>query len=194
MKTKKLPSESFSHERDSGENFLNSPDSVVTLEKSQNPFVSVSVRAGPTEADVTLPSNNNHKLTHAEKLKQCRADCLTLKKMQLRKKYPREATSHRNMLQRESHISSALRDFKDFLLHVGPKRYPGATLDRIDNSDPEYAPGKVRWADGHTQSNNRSTSRLFDDPDGNQYTVAELAKRQNLTPNAIHQRLRRGWS
>ena len=99
------------------------------------------------------------------------------------------------MLQRaKPHVHARFHKFPDFLYEVGPKPVPKATLDRIVPSDPEYAPGKVRWADAHTQSNNRSISRLFDDPDGNQYTVAELAKRQGCTPNAIHQRLRSGWS
>jgi hypothetical protein len=98
------------------------------------------------------------------------------------------------LVRSKSQVNTRFREFADFLFEIGPKPFPKATLDRIYNSDPEYAPGKVRWADAHTQSNNRSTSRLFDDPDGNQYTVAQLAKRQNVSPNAIHQRLRRGWS
>ena len=134
-------------------------------------------------------------MSHAARIARCKADCLTFKKTQLRRTYPSEAIAHRNMLQRSKpHVNPQFRKFADFLFDVGPKPIPAATLDRIITADPEYAPGKVRWADAHTQSNNRSTSRLFDDPDGNQYTAAEVAKRQGVTPNAIHQRLRRGWS
>jgi hypothetical protein len=180
---------------DSGENFLNSPDSAVTVIKLQSALIPLGQNAVPTGADVMLVSTANPKISHAEKIKQCTHDCLTLEKMELRRKYPSEAVAHRNMLQRaKPHVSVRFRKFADFLSEVGPKPFPGATLDRIDNTYPEYAPGKVRWADAHTQSNNRSNSRLFDDADGNQYTVAELAKRQGVSPSAIHQRLRRGWS
>ena len=195
MNTKKQAAELLAQGCDTDENFLNSPDSVVTLKKSQNALIPLGVNAGPAEAEVTLTSNDNPHMPHAKKIERCKADCLTLKKTQLRRRYPLEAIAHRNMLQRSKpHVNPQYHKFPDFLFDVGPKPFPAATLDRIDNSDPEYAPGKVRWADAHTQSNNRSTSRLFDDPDGNQYTVAELAKRQGVTPNAIHQRLRRGWS
>jgi hypothetical protein len=186
----------FSHQGyDINENFLNSTDSPVAAMKSLSALISPGASVESEGADVTLLSNDNSHPSHDEKLKRCRIDCSTLRRTALRRKYPSEEIAHRNMLARSKpHVSFRFRRFSDFLSEVGPKPFPGATLDRIDNSDPEYAPGKVRWADKHTQSNNRSTSRLFDDPDGNQYTVAELARRQDLTPSAIHQRLRRGWS
>ena len=34
----------------------------------------------------------------------------------------------------------------------------------ITNDDPEYAPGKVRWADKKTQNNNKSDTLTFHDP------------------------------
>jgi hypothetical protein len=195
MSSKQSAAEFSHHGCDTDENFLNSPDSVVTTTKSQSALISLDVNAECDGADVTLLSNDNSNHPHAEKLDRCRIDCKTLRRTALRKKYPSEEIAHHNMLARSKpHVSVRFRKFADFLFEVGPKPFPRATLDRIDNSDPEYAPGKVRWADAHTQSNNRSTSRLFDDPDGNQYTVAELAKRQDISPNAIHQRLRRGWS
>jgi hypothetical protein len=195
MNTKKQVPVSFAHSCDFEENFLNSADTVVTATNAQSALISLDVSAGSARADVTLVSNDNPHISYAEKIERCRDDCKTLKKMALRRKYCSEEIAHRNMLQRaKPHVHVRFRKFPEFLFEVGPKPFPGATLDRIDNSDPDYAPGKVRWADAHKQSNNRSTSRLFDDPDGNQYTVAELAKRQGKTPNAIHQRLRRGWS
>jgi hypothetical protein len=185
----------FHHGCDSNEDFLSSSDSAVMVTKSQSPIISVGMSAGSAGTDVTLLSNDNLEISRAEKIDRCRVDCETLKKTALRRKYPSEAIAHRNMLQRaKPHVHVRFRKFPDFLYEVGPKPFPKATLDRFDPFDPEYAPGKVRWADAHTQSNNRTISRLFDDPDGNQYTVTELAKRQGITPSAIHQRLQRGWS
>jgi hypothetical protein len=195
MNSKKLVAEFFSQGCDTNENFLSSPDLAVNAMKSQSALIPLGVNAGSAGAGVTLLSNDNLHISYAEKIELCRVDCKTLRKTELRKKYHAEAIAHRNMLARSKpHVSAQFRKFPEFLFEVGPKRFPRATLDRIDNTDPEYAPGKVRWADAHTQSNNRGVSRLFDDLDGNQYTVSELAKRQGVSPNTIHQRLRRGWS
>ena len=124
-------------------------------------------------------------------------DCQNLSAMDLRKKYPSEATSHRHMLEREEKLDRTIhprfRKFRDFLADVGPKPFPKATLDRIDNDDPEYAPGKVRWADKRTQTNNRMNTLLFQS-DGRQFLSSELAKLQKVSPSTIRQRRQRGWS
>lgn len=51
--------------------------------------------------------------------------------------------------------------FKSFLAHVGAIPAAGATLDRINNDDLEYAPGKVRWADKRTQNNKKGDTLTF---------------------------------
>ena len=118
--------------------------------------------------------------------------------MELRRKYPGEAASHKNMLAREASLDRSIhphfRKFSDFLDIVGPKPIPTATLDRKKPDDPEYAPGKVRWADKRTQSNNRRCTLLFQSPDGQSFTSDQLAKHQKVSLNAIHQRRERGWS
>lgn len=170
MSTNGNVSKFFHNGCDIDEKFLNPHDSVVKPVKSQNAYIPLDMSAGPTGAGVTLVSTTP---SYEEKMRRCRADRTTFRKTALRRKYSLEAIAHRNMLVRsKSQVNTRFRKFADFLFDVGPKPFPKASLDRIYNSDPEYAPGKVRWADAHTQSNNRSTSRLFDDPDGNQYTVA----------------------
>jgi len=91
-------------------------------------------------------------------------------------------------------IHSQFREFPDFLAVVGPKPFPKATLDRINNDDPEYAPSKVRWADKWTQSNNRGNTLLFQSPDGRQFISSELAKLQKVSASAVRQRRRRAWT
>ena len=151
---------------------------------------------GSAGAEVRPLSNDNLEISHAEKIILCRADCRNSPKDEAPQEYPSEAIAHSNMLTRSKpHVSARFRKFADFLFEVGPKPIPVSPPSIASTTPtPSTAPGKVRSANAHTQSNNRSTSRLFDDPDGNQYTVAELAKRQGVSPNAIHQRLRRGWS
>jgi hypothetical protein len=89
-------------------------------------------------------------------------DLAVMSVMQLRKKYEGEANTHRNMLSRiktkGATVHNDFRKFVDFLRVVGPKPTKKATLDRIDNKDPEYAPGKVRWADKQTQNRNKTDS------------------------------------
>ena len=126
-------------------------------------------------------------------------DCSTLGATELRRRYRPEANTHRNMLQRAaSHgkiIHPDFQTFRDFLRHVGPRACPGATLDRIDNSDPEYAPGKVRWADKRTQNSNKGDSHLFYySQTGDTYTASRLAKLRKVSPGAIRKRKERGWT
>lgn len=122
-----------------------------------------------------------------------------LSKMELRCQYAAEANAHRNMLCRGQSkgavIHPEFRDFGSFLSHVGPIPAKGATLDRIDNHDPEYAPGKVRWADKRTQNGNKGDTLVFHySRTGDSYTVSRLAKLQKVTSNTIRMRLHRGWT
>lgn len=119
--------------------------------------------------------------------------------MQLRAKYAGEANTHRNMLQRVKTCGAVVHPdflrFTDFLRLVGPKPTSRATLDRIDNHDPEYAPGKVRWADKTTQNRNKGDSLIFTCPNtGRSYTASQLAAKQGISPTAIRKRRRQGWT
>lgn len=126
-------------------------------------------------------------------------DCETLPKTKLRERYKAEATAHRNMLSRAKSrgavIHPCFRNFRDFLMCVGLIPAKGATLDRINNKDPEYAPGKVRWADKRTQNNNKGDTLVFNSTDTSEtFTSSRLAKLQGVSPAAIRKRVARGWS
>lgn len=126
-------------------------------------------------------------------------DLELMTKMQLRNKYSGEANCHRNMMSRQSKgnakVHSNLREFRDFLSILGPKPIKSATVDRIDNNDPEYAPGKVRWADKKTQNSNKGDSLVFSCSIKNRnYTASELALKQHVSASAIRSRRKHGWS
>jgi len=92
-------------------------------------------------------------------------------------------------------VSPSFEDFRSFLKIMGPMPVAGATVDRIDNADPEYAPGKVRWADKRTQNSNKGDSLLFHySRTGDAYTTSRLAKLQKVSPATIRKRYERGWS
>jgi len=150
-----------------------------------------------TAGGVTLISKSDQACPAVEKMQDVEFEhnLQHLTKMQLRRKYTAEANSHRNMLTRSDKVHPAFREFRDFLRLVGPMPVSGATLDRIDNTDPEYAPGKVRWADKRTQNNNKGdTLTIYDQRTGEVYTASRIAKLQGLSASAIRQRLARGWS
>lgn len=70
-----------------------------------------------------------------------------------------------------------------------------ATLDRINNIDPEYAPGKVRWADKRTQNSNKGDTLLFFYPrTKDTYTVSRVAALQGVRKSTIRKRKERGWT
>lgn len=120
-------------------------------------------------------------------------------KADLKSRYPAEYNSHRAMLQREKKgffVHDDFRDFRAFLLCVGPMPKAGDTLDRIDFSDREYAPGKVRWADKVTQNSNKSDTLKFAcSRTGRTFTTSELARLQNTKPDTIRKRKTRyGWN
>ncbi len=126
-------------------------------------------------------------------------DLGTMSTMALRAKYPGEANTHRNMLQRVrtcgAMVHPVFQSFPDFLRLVGPKPTRRATLDRIDNHDLEYAPGKVRWADKTTQNRNKSDNLIFTCPNtGRGCTASQLAAKQGVSPTAIRKRRRQGWT
>ena len=82
-------------------------------------------------------------------------------------------------------------DFKTFerwALANGYKKY--LTLDRID-TDGNYEPGNCRWVTQSVQQNNRNNNRIIS-LEGKEYTLAELARRYELNPATLTQRLDNG--
>ena len=187
-------------------NFPKSNDTDVALGKPPSLEILLGVSPEVARANVTLEGKDKEDKSHAGKIDDATVpvdpphlvDCKNLSKMALRKKYPGEATCHRKMLEREQKLGRTIhptfRKFREFLAAVGPQPFPKATLDRRINDDPEYAPGKVRWADKRTQSNNRRNTLLFQSSDGRHFLSSELAKLHGVKPGAIRQRRQRGWS
>jgi hypothetical protein len=92
-------------------------------------------------------------------------------------------------------IHPGLLKFSAFLTVVGPRPGLNCTIDRIDNNDPEYAPGKVRWANKLTQNSNKGDSLQFVySRTGESYTVGRLAALRKVSPDAIRKERVRGWT
>lgn len=183
-----------------GEIFSHGATSAI-VEKIVKTPADAPVLLPTTKGSVTLISKSDHTCPAVEKMQDTglEHDLQHLTKMELRRQYPAEANSHRNMLTRSKRrgniVHPDLQEFRNFLRLVGPMPVSGATLDRIDNTDPEYAPGKVRWADKHTQNNNKGDTLTFHDQQtGEVFTASRLARLQGVDASTIRQRRARGWS
>jgi hypothetical protein len=81
--------------------------------------------------------------------------------------------------------------FECFLGDVGPRPFPGATIDR-ERVDGHYEPGNVRWLSRQGQNRNRR-HHLRVSFRGEERLVIELAAEFGLNYKTVRDRLRRGW-
>jgi hypothetical protein len=129
--------------------------------------------------------------------KQHLKDIACLKPMELHNKYPRTYKCWDNMKQRKKKgaiIHLEFDKFKDFLRHVGPCEKANYTLDRINNEDPEYAPGKVEWRDKFSQNSNKGNNIYLTHDDGRKHTIAQWAKITKQNASTLYKRHEKGWS
>jgi hypothetical protein len=124
-------------------------------------------------------------------------DIETLSLTKLRKKYSSEASSHMNMLARRKHgalVHEKFLEFKPFLGFMGPVPAPGYTLDRLNSADPEYAPGKVRWASKKEQAVNKQNVILLTATNGVVKPLIEWAADLKIPATTLKSRKAKGWS
>lgn len=84
------------------------------------------------------------------------------------------------------------RDFGNFLSDMGPRPFPDAQLDRIDNDD-GYYPENCGWVTRRENVQNSSAIRILEH-DGLRMSVADWARRLGVKPCVLYSRLHYGWS
>ena len=80
-------------------------------------------------------------------------------------------------------------NFRDWSLKNGYS--DELTIDRIDY-DGHYGPDNCRWVSDKIQANNRSTNHYLE-YDGQIMSIADWARKKDINPNTLANRIRRGW-
>lgn len=128
------------------------------------------------------------------------------RKHNIRKLYPREESSYRNMMTRCFNEKATgyeyyggrgitvcqhwVDDFYNFYKDMGP-RPDNCSIDRVDNNK-DYTPTNCRWATHTEQSHNSSASTSIT-YEGVTLVIKEWAELIGVKPNTLVYRLRRGW-
>jgi hypothetical protein len=143
-------------------------------------------------------SSRSSALTESSSQREFRGLVRSLSAKELTARFPEEYKCFRAMVGRAKYhqatVHREVSSFKGFLLALGePRPAPEWTVDRINPSDPEYAPGKIRWADKRQQANNRTNTKWLTHQ-GQTRPLADWARLKNQSPATLRKRLSRGWT
>jgi hypothetical protein len=84
------------------------------------------------------------------------------------------------------------REFENFLEDMG-ERPSGAHMIERTNNDGDYEPSNCEWATRPKQYRNRHDNRMLTH-NGETLCLTDWATRGKLSVQALHYRLRKGWS
>jgi len=145
------------------------------------------------------PAPKKEELTksiQSENTKGYLEDIQILSASQLSEKHKLTYSSWKNMKQRCKTMGNILDPrfvkFADFLMHMGPRPSKQFTLDRVDFKNPNYGPDHCRWADKHTQNQNKGNNVLICYKDET-LPISVWAKRTGQKADTLYHRKSKGW-
>ena len=134
---------------------------------------------------------------YAQRYKEALELALCCTKTALQALYPHEYNSYRSRKQgaKENHrkFADSLKDFRDWIIHTGPRPHDGLTIDRLNNLK-GYIPNNIVWSSKLKQTQNRKVTKWHVMPDGIALTTMQLAEKLDLTYKTLYKRLSTGWT
>lgn len=85
-----------------------------------------------------------------------------------------------------------IKSFVNFFEDMGPKPFPEATIERLDN-DGNYEPGNCKWKSRKEQARNTRRNRFLT-LNGVTQSVPDWADQLGIDQKILHLRLRAGWT
>ena len=158
------------------------------------PFTQVVCTTSKEQHTLTEKQTAKKTLTPDKKFEK---QLTTLPATELRKLYPQEYNSWRNLKYRAKKsnldVSPELESWRDFLNYMGQAPDTGFTVDRKNNNQ-GYVVGNLRWASKVTQGNNKTNNKTLT-VEGTTLTVAQWAKLTDTSVDTIRSRMKKvGWS
>lgn len=184
-----------------------SSEGISSDEKSKAEILNPSSNISPISHPIISPPRTEHtrarktRLPHDEQRspEDIAILVLDLSDRELKRCFPKAWNEHQTLKGKTNRKSSrdtlhpGFAKFRDFLRSIGPAPGPSYTVDKIVSIDPEYGPGKCRWADKKTQARNRSTNKRLDWM-GQRLTCAEWAERSGINYRTLLSRVNAGWT
>ena len=156
---------------------------------SIKPFVPAVKRSVFVKVNLNNPE-------YASRYQQCVAHALVWSRTRLEGYYKAEYNSFRSRKQqaKSKHIKfdDSLKDFRDWLVHLGPWPADQLTVHRMNNYK-GYQPGNLKWATKTEQTEIRKVTK-WHDVNGKQMTTKQFAKLLGVSYTCLYKRLRRGWT
>jgi len=133
---------------------------------------------------------------YAARYQQCVGQARTWSLGCLQKSYKAEYNSLRSRKQqakaRHIKFDDRLKDFRDWLIHLGPRPKADWSVHRMNNYK-GYQPGNLKWATKIEQTEIRKVTK-WHDVDGKKLTTTKLAEYLGITYTCLYKRLQNGWT
>jgi hypothetical protein len=164
---------------------INSENTIATLNKNKRLKNTVSAHEASASED------------------EWRRDCQALTATKLKERYPATYQAFFAMKHVRSNpiaeggqgaiIHDSVNTLPKFMRALGgPRRHAEMTVERLDYLDPEYAAGKIEWADKKQQARNRGTNSLVRNPRTNAWgPIAQIAEEIGIPAGTIRSALKR---
>lgn len=143
------------------------------------------------------PKKGKHRVENLVSESEYIEDAKQLTSTALKEKYTLTYDTWKNMKTRcktqGKILDPRFNDFRQFLTLMGPRQDSDFTLDRVDNGNPNYSPENCRWANKHTQNQNKGNN-VYLNHNGEIHTVSVWAKKTKQKADTLYHRKANGWS